>query len=514
MLITFFSFLFYYFLVFVLCYFSPWVWGYHDPMSINNTLAYGLGNILHSAMLPVYSFFKGLYADMWINVNSLWFDIKYFTFTKQTLKSIAESESGNISTTAAEIQQVVNNFSNLSMIKSIVIISTTISIVFIFIRFAQLVFSAYFLNSSTTTLTIEGLTKKIIISLLSAFLAPYIMLNGICFSAAIGLSFGKEIYSLLSNQQQQNEDSGENIVASYYYYSKAYGLSASSFCDDSTVVDRTEEEKVTEKYGPYNASSMEGNLTFPQRITPSNPKNPVEEKIWNKFCANRLKADGLNSKIDARITKPDGNILTNTWDFVIGGDFEDVSWKGTYPARIGQVLMDYDALGKEGNEGSDLFLLNYDFSFISANAFFAFIMELIFGIFVILSVTRNCLEILSLCLMSWNYIGLYVSSNRSDAIGRLAKSAGRQILNQFYICTMYGVFVSIMAFSSNFLMKIFFGIIIMITGMSGAGSIIYDVGTASGPQDFASASGAIRSTTSMASNTYQSIIRHRTISKK
>ena len=351
---------FYLWLLMLAGYSVPWAWGYHNPLALNNLLAYGLGRASDAAQLPLYSFFKGMYVDIWMFINSIWLDIKYFTFSEQTLKSIAESGLGTPQTTTgtAEIRQVINEFINMPIIAAIVKISTTISIVFVFIRFAQIVMNAYFLNSASSNLTFEGLSKKLIVSLLATFLAPYLMLNGICLAAAFGISVGNSIYSAAADVTGKKEIDSENIVASYYYYSKKYGISASSFCDDSSLVGRADDEKVTSLYGPYNASSMDGNLTFPQRIQPKNDEMEAEEKIWNKFCANRLQSDdfvGLNNKIMHKLTKPDIVSL----DIITGGEFEDVQWKGTYPARVGQVLMDYDI------PKSDLFLVHYDFSSIS-----------------------------------------------------------------------------------------------------------------------------------------------------
>jgi hypothetical protein len=487
---------------------AKWAWGYHNPMALNNYFAYGLGRVADAATLPLYSFLKGLYVDIWMFVNSFWFSIKYFAYDKATLKAIAESGINSAqASNGSRIMQAIGTFTNMPVIGAVVKMSTTLSIVFVFIRFAKIILYAFYLNSSTSNLTFEGLAKKLIMSLLATFLAPYLMLNGICLSASAGLALGNSVFTASMTDDAEKEAIGENIVLSYYYFSRNYGIKASTFCDDSS--DRSEEESVTALYGPYNSTSLEGVVSFPQKVSPQNDNMAIEGVIWEKFCSKKLQSDeysGKKVRIMPKINRP-GESIDDLWDFVIGGDLEDVSWKGTYPARIGQVLIDYDV------PGSDLFLIHHDLKTISGEALLLFIIEFAYIIFITLSVMRNCLEILSLCLMSWNYIGTYVSSGKSDSLARLAKNAGRQMLNQFYICAMFGIFSALFASDIDYGMKVAFGFLIILISMGGAGSIVYDVGSATGPQDFTSASSLARQTYSVTTQTYNSFFRN-TIKKK
>jgi hypothetical protein len=78
---------------------------------------------------------------------------------------------------------------------------------------------------------------------------------------------------------------------------------------------------------------------------------------------------------------------------------------------------------------------------------------------------------------------------------------------------MFGIFSALFASDIDYGMKVAFGFLIILISMGGAGSIVYDVGSATGPQDFTSASSLARQTYSVTTQTYNSFFRN-TIKKK
>ena len=324
------------------------------------------------------------------------------------------------------LTETVNAIVNNDVLKIIILVATTLSVVAILVKYGVVIFKTYFLNvDDQTAAPTMDFFKRVMYVLIMCLLAPTIMINGLFFSTYMGAAAGE---SILTNVKGGAEVSrayfdlistyGRKKVGNTYQRAGSFGLSAATYCaTPHAEADSGEGYKNRiEKSTDCGFALTEGKCTA-YYLNP-NTGNYDSVDAYQLFCY---------GKVDGK------NLYTQ-------GEKQPSFYSGTYDGqkksgyiRVGQFLQDSGA--------GDL----YPMSLGSSSGILKLLSTLInlfFGIAIVYITAMRIVDLLSAMLMMFYYAQAYVSEVQSSAIGQFIKKISSIWLTQFFVVTMYAVYMA------------------------------------------------------------------------
>ena len=370
-----------------------------------------------NALFKIYmpAVFHKLLLSFWWNVLERPIEIMCYTFFSVSGDVISDLET-NLATNGSSkidlvstIRSIVLGFSGFN---NLVIAITTITITFIFIKYAYIIFADFFLQVKDNSVgSINTFVKKILISLIICLVSPTILINGFMFFSALGMS----AYSGVGTNGLSD---AEVVKISFLRDSLKYGISPTTYCDNKTA---------QTNFGS-NASKEIELLGFPSVLKP-NSDSKIEQDLYNTWCGEKLTYKKLDDSTLSYLGK----------------------WSGEYPAMVGQTLFD-KVLQSDGDFFVGIGYTSREANLVSDTPMPPFVplpkvttglriaASIIGGIYpfvIIFATARNFVNLLSLILVMWLYVQAYINDNRGNAFKLYCQKIATVFLTQFFIVALF-----------------------------------------------------------------------------
>lgn len=328
----------------------------------------------------------------------------------ESLKPMIENDnSATLSAkSSAIIGVIIDSIKETQVIQIIITISVTISVAFILIKYGYVIFRTYFLNiSGQSSAPTMDFFKRVMVSLLLAFVVPIVTINGFIGTAILSDVAIREMFF------EEEKDVNALAHMQYLYDHKKYGISPITYCYN---------ERAQSTFG---GNSFQGlnRYSFP-RVLKENGSNPGEKELWERYCAGELK----NTNYDKSTAAYMG------------------IWSKQQPAMVAQTLLDSEIdwpvdykiylledTSSDTNFSSDV---SVDLPLIVFC-----LVSTIFSLGVIYRLSQLLANLISSLLMFWYYVQDYISVSHSHAFGMYMKKIFSIFLSMFYILMMYAIFI-------------------------------------------------------------------------